>query len=402
MKNRLRSYLLASLLINLVYRVYSHGYDDLEPDFVDRIGNVTAIVGQEVELSCVVENLGSYRVAWIRVESQTILSIHTHVITRNYRISLRHKDLQYWNLHIINVQESDRGSYMCQINTVPMKKQLGYLEVVVPPQFVRSERTTEVLAHEGTNVTMTCFVKGYPTPKVTWHREDGKNFDAGLANPIIQQSTFEGERLLINKVSRLHMGTYVCTADNGVPPSVSRRTQLYVNFPPMLWIPNQLFVGKIGDNITLECLVEAFPKSLNYWTRHEDDQLVNSGNHFITTIQESTYKMHMRLTINKLRAEDFGKYTCLAKNSIGSTSGVIRINGTNISDSSSTTTTNLYPAEDTNSQLQDGILKSQRNAHNQSYSYPPASAQDTIFSDTVAVLPSFTVITIILYALSVV
>lgn len=64
------------------------------------------------------------------MESQTILTIHTHVITRNYRISLNHRDHQHWNLNISDVRESDRGSYMCQINTVPMKKQVGYLEVV--------------------------------------------------------------------------------------------------------------------------------------------------------------------------------------------------------------------------------------------------------------------------------
>lgn len=79
---------------------------------------------------CNVLSSFSFQVAWIRVESQTILSIHTHVITRNYRITLNHRDHMHWNLNISNVQESDRGSYMCQINTVPMKKQIGYLEVV--------------------------------------------------------------------------------------------------------------------------------------------------------------------------------------------------------------------------------------------------------------------------------
>ncbi|PRD28565.1 UNVERIFIED_CONTAM: hypothetical protein NCL1_31977 [Trichonephila clavipes] len=70
-------------------------------------------------------------VAWIRVESQTILSIHTHIITRNYRITLDHKNRQNWNLAIASVEESDRGQYMCQINTVPMKKRITYLEILL-------------------------------------------------------------------------------------------------------------------------------------------------------------------------------------------------------------------------------------------------------------------------------
>ena len=36
---------------------------DLEPEFAERIGNKTAVIGENVELTCVVENLGSYRVS---------------------------------------------------------------------------------------------------------------------------------------------------------------------------------------------------------------------------------------------------------------------------------------------------------------------------------------------------
>ncbi|GFY43234.1 ig-like domain-containing protein [Trichonephila inaurata madagascariensis] len=108
----------------------AHPRADLEPEFVGEPSNVTVTEGSTALLTCVVENLGFYRVAWIRVESQTILSIHTHIITRNYRITLDHKNRQNWNLAIASVEESDRGQYMCQINTVPMKKRITYLEVL--------------------------------------------------------------------------------------------------------------------------------------------------------------------------------------------------------------------------------------------------------------------------------
>lgn len=53
----------------------------------------------------------------MRVESQTILTIHNNVITRNYRIGLTQSDNRKWELQIKQAQESDRGVYMCQINT---------------------------------------------------------------------------------------------------------------------------------------------------------------------------------------------------------------------------------------------------------------------------------------------
>lgn len=70
------------------------------------------------------------QVAWIRVDTQTILSIHHNVITQNNRISLSYNDHRSWYLHIKNVQETDRGWYMCQVNTDPMRCRQGYLQVV--------------------------------------------------------------------------------------------------------------------------------------------------------------------------------------------------------------------------------------------------------------------------------
>lgn len=37
----------------------------------------------------------------------------------------------------------------------------------------------------------------------------------------------------------------------------------------MIWIQNQLVGAAIGQNITLECQSEAFPKSINYWMKND-------------------------------------------------------------------------------------------------------------------------------------
>lgn len=66
-------------------------------------------------------------------EQSAILTVHNHVITRNPRISVthdKHDKHRTWFLHINNVQEEDKGRYMCQINTVTAKTQFGYLHVV--------------------------------------------------------------------------------------------------------------------------------------------------------------------------------------------------------------------------------------------------------------------------------
>lgn len=84
-------------------------------------------------LSVVVEtrlDTSSSYPAWIKEEDKAILTMHQQIISRNYRISLSTSDNRIFTLHIRNVQESDRGGYMCQINTSPVKSSTGYLDVL--------------------------------------------------------------------------------------------------------------------------------------------------------------------------------------------------------------------------------------------------------------------------------
>lgn len=99
------------------------------------------------------------QVAWIKADAKAILAIHEHVITNNGRLSVTHNDYNTWTLNIKSVKMEDRGQYMCQVNTDPMKMQTAYLEVVIPPDIVyeevklkfpsfsRSNRATEKISH---------------------------------------------------------------------------------------------------------------------------------------------------------------------------------------------------------------------------------------------------------------
>lgn len=68
---------------------------------------------------------------WVSVDTKAIQAIHEHVITHNPRVSVTHSDLNTWNLHIKSVNEDDRGGYMCQVNTDPMKSQVSLIYVCI-------------------------------------------------------------------------------------------------------------------------------------------------------------------------------------------------------------------------------------------------------------------------------
>lgn len=139
---------------------------------------------------------------------------------------------------------------------------------------------------------------------------------------------WEGEVLEIARISRLDMSAYLCIASNGVPPSVSKRIKVSVDceystcwwliwhhskyikptfffpcnipfsaysmlccmcaptmiffvrwlaVPPMVWIPQQLVGTPVGYNVTLECFIEAYPISLNYWSKDDSDMIHDSN-----------------------------------------------------------------------------------------------------------------------------
>ncbi|XP_018561250.1 neurotrimin-like isoform X2 [Anoplophora glabripennis] len=295
-------------------------HDPTFPRFAEPIPNVTVTVGRDALLACVVDNLNGFKVAWVRVDTQTILSIHHNVITQNPRISLSYNDHRSWYLHIKNVQEVDRGWYMCQVNTDPMRSRQGYLQVVVPPSIIDRETSSDMVVLESTNVSLTCKATGYPEPYVMWRREDGEDIRYNGENVNV----VDGEVLFITKVSRLHMAVYLCIASNGVPPSISKRVQLKVQFPPMLSIPNQLEGAYIGQDVTLECRTEAFPTSINYWTTERGDMII-SGDKYEAVSMDNGYKKYMMLKIRRVNKSDFGSYKCVAKNSLGETDGVIKL-----------------------------------------------------------------------------
>ncbi|XP_058447355.1 lachesin-like [Malaya genurostris] len=297
-----------------------------EPEFTEVIENVTVPAGRNVKLACSVKNLGSYKVAWMHFEQSAILTVHNHVITRNPRISVthdKHDKHKTWFLHISNVQEEDKGRYMCQINTVTAKTQFGYLHVVVPPNIDDSLSSSDVIVREGSNVTLKCRATGSPHPMVKWKRDDNSKIAINKSLSVLE---WDGESVEISKISRLDMGAYLCIASNGVPPTVSKRIKVSVDFPPMLWIPHQLVGVPLNFNVTLECFTEAHPTSLNYWTR-EDGHMIHDSRKYRTEsmVGMPAYKTHMRLNIFNIQQVDYGTYKCVAKNPRGETDGTIRL-----------------------------------------------------------------------------
>ncbi|PSN46994.1 hypothetical protein C0J52_17351 [Blattella germanica] len=175
------------------------------------------------------------QVAWIKADTKAILAIHEHVITNNARLSVTHNDFNTWTLNLRGVKREDRGQYMCQVNTDPMKSQTAFLEVVIPPDIIYEETSGDLMVPEGGSAKLVCKARGFPKPRVVWRREDGGEIilrggpSTKTRGQLIFLQSVEGEMLSLTKVTRSEMGAYLCIAANGVPPSVSKRMMVHVH-----------------------------------------------------------------------------------------------------------------------------------------------------------------------------
>ncbi|XP_069173872.1 lachesin [Procambarus clarkii] len=297
---------------------------DALPRFQEPIKNVTVPLGREAVLSCIVENLGEYKVGWMRADTQTILSLHKKVVTHNIRISVTHSEPRTWNLHIRMVKEDDRGCYMCQINTAVMKKTVGCVDVHVPPNIIDEQTSGDITVPDGESVSLVCTANGYPAPKILWRREDGEKITLRTGKrDRMKVDDVEGPYLNLTRVRRKQMGAYVCIAKNAVPPAVMKRIIVNVAFEPTVHVPNQLVGTPLGSDLFLSCKVEAYPKPITFWKKNNDFMILDGPKY---KVGESTrsYHSNMSLIIRDVQASDIGTYTCVARNSISQAEGQIR------------------------------------------------------------------------------
>ncbi|XP_033228926.1 hemicentin-1-like [Belonocnema kinseyi] len=203
--------------------------------------------------------------------------------------------------------------------------EMGYMNVVIPPDIMDDESSNGLVTHEGGNIRLKCIATGTPEPTVTWKREDGRNIVLRENGQKKSLSRYEGETLELAGVLRQEMGNYLCIASNGVPPSVSKRYSVHVHFPPVIKVSNQLVAAPINSSVTLQCSVEASPHAMNTWYKNTSDKLLPNDKYTMKEQALNDYSWIMNLTVHDLEKKDFHGYICSSVNALGKAEGVVRL-----------------------------------------------------------------------------
>ncbi|KAJ8304910.1 hypothetical protein KUTeg_018493, partial [Tegillarca granosa] len=266
-----------------------------DPTFDVPVVNVTVVQGAEAVLPCTVDNLGDHKVVWTDAFS-TLFTFDVKRIIDDDRISVERPVVKDWNLLIRKVTYSDRGKYVCQINTKPIKTKAVILNVLVPPTIDDDLSTDSVTAKEGDTVQLICNATGVPPPKVHWFRKI-----SGQGSEHEERVGENGEILIIHNVSRYCDGMYECLASN-VKPEILLQTKRIGQYQ--------------GKDTILECEITAEPQAISLWKR-EGRLLYPDDIKYRIDVYTDHPKVTLSLSIRDIRREDYGVYTCYAENKLG-------------------------------------------------------------------------------------
>ncbi len=189
----------------------------ISPDVVSDIGknrnhpilrtdNSETFSGGSVELVCNLKNAKEYPILWLRLESEknknTLpISSAGNLLVRDNRFGLElNADEGTYKLTIKDVVRSDEGRYQCQVvaDTKNVITADVDLRIKVPP-VMKNDTDPEVQAAVGEDAELTCSADGFPSPQITWTREDGTLLPNGRVSVT-------NSRLVISKVKKEHRG----------------------------------------------------------------------------------------------------------------------------------------------------------------------------------------------------
>ncbi|ESO07120.1 hypothetical protein HELRODRAFT_191066 [Helobdella robusta] len=311
------------------------------PKFIKPLHNRSAHVDQRVILECIVPvELQPERVEWYHNE---LLLTPSNQLRMEFR-----PESGVCILIIEKVRPESRGRYICTIVVNGVSKSTTMdLEVILPPIKLEekphfTEHLRNQIADEGSEVQLTCQVKGQPRPIITWYHNGHlirpSSRHAQRFNPADWTAT-----LIIIAVNVNDAGIYTCSASNEVGQEyTSAEVKVRVKTPlpkyvaPPEPVETELFksreIGGVAEQYfrpvfkkvpadlnvpeghvaRFDCVVLGRPTPDVYWFR-EGVRVFEDRMHKIVINEEGISS----IIFEAVMLGDAGMYLCIARNRAG-------------------------------------------------------------------------------------
>uniref|UniRef100_A0AAX7TEU9 Neural cell adhesion molecule L1-like protein n=1 Tax=Astatotilapia calliptera TaxID=8154 RepID=A0AAX7TEU9_ASTCA len=249
---------------------------------------IQLVKGEDLNLECIAEGFPTPQVEWIKM---------------GHKFPSKGRFENHGKLVIVPRAElEDSGKYMCKAkNPLGEVQHTFTVTVEEPPEWVFEPESQ--LSMIGSDVHIKCSASGIPQPTTTW-RVNGGPLQARNRRVI-------GDTIVIHNAQVSDSAVYQCEASNRHGTILSNANIMIMNLQPMiLTSEGEEYSVVERKGVTMHCKVFSSPPSTITWSKDDSPESVH-GPRF--TVHENG-----SLKIYNVERGDTGQYTCLAKNTEGS------------------------------------------------------------------------------------
>ncbi|XP_033482182.1 neural cell adhesion molecule L1-like protein isoform X1 [Epinephelus lanceolatus] len=248
------------------------------------------VKGEDLKLECIAEGFPTPQVEWVKI---------------GHQLPVKAKLENHGKLLIVpKVELEDSGKYMCKAKNV-LGQVVHYFTVTVeePPEWVVEPESQ--LSMIGSDVLIKCSATGTPRPTITW-RVNGEPLQGA---PAANRKVFD-DTIVLRNAKESDSAVYQCEASNKHGTLLSNANIMIMNLPPMILTKDgEDYSAVEGKGVVMHCTVFSSPPSTITWSKDDSSESVE-GPRFAVHDNGS-------LEIYSLEKDDTGQYTCLVKNTEG-------------------------------------------------------------------------------------
>lgn len=258
----------------------------------ESVSSKMVLRGEVLEMECVADGLPTPAVSWVKHNGE-IPSGRASFL--NFNKTLR----------ITDVSEVDAGEYRCIAkNRHGSVQHTIRVTVNAAPYWISAPRNL-VLAPKEMGI-ITCRAAGHPKPSIRWLVNGLPIQDA----PKDPSRSVEGDTLIFSEVQTGSSAVYQCNASNQYGYLLSNAFVNVLAEPPrVLTLPNIVYQVIMNKPALLECVTFGSPVPTITWFKDSRSSMLE-GNAYVFH-ENGTLEIHMSHPSNS------GKYTCVARNSLG-------------------------------------------------------------------------------------
>ncbi|XP_035008211.1 neural cell adhesion molecule L1-like protein isoform X4 [Hippoglossus stenolepis] len=248
------------------------------------------VKGEDLKLECIAEGFPTPQVEWVKI---------------GHQLPVRAKLENHGKLLIVpKVEQEDKGKYMCKAKNL-LGEAIHYFTVRVeePPEWLFEPESQ--LSMIGSDVLIKCSASGTPPLAISWRVNGVPLQDAPAAN----RKTL-GETIVLHNAKASDSAVYQCEASNRHGSLLSNANIMIMNLPPMILTKEgEDYSAVEGKGVMMHCRVFSSPPSTITWSRDDSSE----------SVEGPRFSVHDNgsLEIYSVEKDDTGQYTCLAKNTEG-------------------------------------------------------------------------------------